>query len=152
MSRDPELRTAGPLRVAGFTTRTNNARERTEEGSIGALWAKYVAWAGENTLGAAPVGVYCDYETDHNGDYTLLVGHPIGDDDAPTGLTVVEVPRADYLVFRGEGGIPACVISAWQRVWAYFDDTAPHVRAYSIDFEQYDEGCSVDVHVSVRPR
>ncbi len=65
MHTEPELRTAGPLHVAGFVTRASHE----DPSSIGGLWQTFSARAGEADIAAAPLGVYHDYESDYRGAY-----------------------------------------------------------------------------------
>jgi predicted transcriptional regulator YdeE len=138
--------------VAGFVTRTTNAEEMAGAGRIGAVWQEFSGRSSEHSAFCAPVGLYHDYESDHTGAYSLLVGNPLEREAAPPpGWTVVEVPRAEYLVFRADGDPPASIVSAWQLIWAFFEESAPYVRAYTFDFERFD-ATGADIHIAVVPR
>ena len=152
MTQEPELRTAGPLRVAGFVTRTSNPDELSGAGRIGALWQTFHQRAGEFPESPCPIAVYHDYESDHLGPYSLLVGCPAPEGaSAPEGAEVIEVPRAEYMVFLvPEGEMPFTLIATWQRIWDYFEEDGPYRRTFTRDFEQY--GDTIEVHVAVAAR
>ena len=102
---------------------------------------------------AVSVSVYTEYESDHLGKYTVLVGSPV---TASLGqyadFEVIEVHDASFLLFTARGEMPVALVEAWQRIWAYFDGEAPYERAFTADFEIHhqDQPARVDVYVAVR--
>jgi len=101
---------------------------------------------------AVTVSVYTEYESDHLGKYTVLVGSPV---TASLGqyaeYEVTEVPDGSFLLFTARGQMPVALVETWQQIWAYFEGDVPYERAYSADFEIHhqDQPDRVDVYVAV---
>jgi len=152
MSQQFELRSSGPLRVAGFRARTSNGAEMSGTGKIGGLWQQFQERSGESGFEAAPVAVYHDYESDHNGEYSLLVGVPLPESSAPpAGWQVVDVPARDYLVFPVQSGpMPEVLIATWMAVWSHFEKASEFERAYTTDLERH--GATTEIHIAVTSR
>lgn len=142
------MRELGPFRVAGFLTRASNA----DPSNIGTLWQTFGQRAGELDSQAAPHAVYHDYESDHTGPYSLLVGLPVEDGvELPDGWVTVDIPGATYDVFDvPEGPMPDMLIQTWQRIWAHFDGGSPTERTHTFDFERY--SATTEIFVAVRSR
>jgi predicted transcriptional regulator YdeE len=126
------------LMVAGLGVRTNNNNEMNPEtAKIGQLWDDY---QDKNILGktfnkankSSMYGVYSDYESDVNGDYTVTVAVEV---TKPKNAIIIKDQR--YLVFSKEGELPEIVIECWKDVWEYFEKDSEYERAYTIDFENY---------------
>lgn len=144
-------------RFVGISCRTTNAAERdSATGKIPALYERFFA---EGVAGQIPdcrdasgiFGVYSNYESDHNGAYTLTVACETElDEAAPAGLDVIDVAAGDYLVFEEAGELPGAVQGLWQRIWTYFDASAEHRRAFTVDFEVYsDEVPGVRIYIAL---
>lgn len=151
------------MKIAGMQVRTSNAQEASEAGKIPGLWQQYMQQSvGERTPGkvnpVVTIALYTDYESDVNGEYTLVIGAEVENPDAVSqveGLTLHTVPAAKYLVFTTEKGpFGEVVIAAWQRIWAYFEQSEVK-RAYTGDFEWYDERswnpneAIVDIYIAI---
>jgi predicted transcriptional regulator YdeE len=142
----PTTRTLAAFNVAGIARRVSNARPE----EFGQLWREFFAGGGANQIpGRASddlYAVYLDYESDHNGPYTMIIGCeiPVGA-TLPGALVARTVPAATYAVFDASGPQPASVIAVWQQVWS-----APLARTYSGDFDHYRGPEQVEVHVAVR--
>jgi predicted transcriptional regulator YdeE len=96
--------------------------------------------------------VYTAYESDHTGEYSLVVGAAVHSAaDVPDALVSVILPSATYLVFTAEGPMPDALIRTWMDIWRYFSDNVQYRRAYTADFERYDkrEPARVDVYVAL---
>lgn len=146
-----ELRT--PREVTGLTVRTSNASERDPAtAALPGLWARFFAAAasGAGTPPAEVFSVYAEYESDVNGEYTVVVGREAG--RSVSGERTIRIPAGRYVVFTSSGEMPAAVIAGWQQVWAYFDRPGAPQRAYTTDFEYYDpsEPSTLRIHVAVR--
>jgi len=146
------------FRVAGRSARTSGAAEAgLSQSRIPGLWEAHWTHGGSSEIphamdGAVSVSVYTDYESDHLGKYTVLVGSPVtAAPSSDAGLHVVDVPDASFLLFTARGNMPVALVETWQRIWAFFDDDCPYDRAYSADFEIHhqDEPDRVDVYVAV---
>jgi predicted transcriptional regulator YdeE len=141
----------------GIGVRTRNADEMDPQSAkIPALWGRFfgegiAAQIAKEPAHALVAGVYCEYESDHSGAYSLIAG-VIADERAPvpSGMRKIVIPRGSYLVFRGRGEMPSVVVETWRAVWRHFADPAHGERACAVDFELYPGPNAVDVHVSVR--
>lgn len=138
--------------IAGLSVRTNNANERhPETAKIAGLHQTFVQQAKvKYEKGACLYGVYYQYESDHRGDFSVLVGAEPDMLESNAELTKTLLPAGDYLVFSGEGEMPQVVIAVWEKIWRYFaDDTCVHTRAYSVDFECYTSETKVDIYIAI---
>ena len=130
--------------VIGIAARTNNAKEAGPDGVIPRQWQKYfhdgVADKIQDKLDSNTYAVYTDYESDHNGDYTFIIGAKVKPGTTPPeDMTVVNVPGGHYAVLTTEKGPVQQVIPAtWARVFQ-LEDSGELRRAYKTDFELYDQ-------------
>jgi len=148
--------------MAGLATRTNNAAELSGKGKIGSVWESFLqpgmAARIPNKIGVDLIAVYSDYETDHTGHYTYLLGLPISSTEAqPRTLTVKHVPAGRYAVFTSNRGpIVKVVQETWQRIWSMSEKELGGKRAFRSDYEIYDqrsadpENAQIDVYVGLR--
>jgi predicted transcriptional regulator YdeE len=153
----PTLVTHEGMTVLGIDATTTNAAEGDPaKARIPKLWARFYA---EDVLSklprkrppVLPVGVYTDYESDHNGQYRILAGAAVEEGAAvPEGVGRAAVPGGKYLMFRGEGQMPAVVVQTWMSVWHYFAESRDHVRAYTADFELYRGPEAVEIYIAVK--
>jgi predicted transcriptional regulator YdeE len=132
------------LVVVGIQARISN-REEMNPGTarIPALWARWANLAADlpprthETLYA----VYSDYESDHLGAYSLTIGHALTPEtEAPPEMARVVVPSGRYaVVTTRRGAMPGIVREAWQRVWTASEAELGGRRAFTVDYEVYDE-------------
>ncbi|HWO08975.1 MAG TPA: effector binding domain-containing protein [Polyangiaceae bacterium] len=121
--------------VIGRALRTSPERAASD---IPDFWRRFVQEA-PGTIGAPNAdlyAVYCDYETDHRGPYTLVLGYRgEGTAEVPPGMRRVRVPFGQYASFAAKGD-PAQVI--WS-TWAHVNTEWPqrHRRRYIADYERY---------------
>jgi predicted transcriptional regulator YdeE len=133
-----------PLTVIGIAARTDNAKESTANGIIPKQWQKFfsegIAATIPNASSPTFYGVYSDYASDHNGEYTYVIGQAVKDGTAaPNGLVVKQIPAGKYAVFTTQVGPFAKVIpDAWQRIFK-LEEEGKLKRAYKTDFEIYDQ-------------
>lgn len=123
---------------------------------IGALWGRFMA---EGLLRRIPdrpddhtiVAAYTDYESDHTGEYTLLLGAPTRDTaEPPDGMVRRTFAAQTYARIQATGPIPQVVQQTWQSVY-----TSPLPRAFTADFERYDvrnmgEHAQLELHLALR--
>ena len=148
--------------IAGLTTRTNNAHEMSGKGKIGNVWQTFLEPSLvakiPNKVGVDLIAVYTDYETDHTGHYTYLLGLPISSAESlPASLTVKHITPGRYAVFSSsKGPITQVVPEIWQRIWSMSPEELGGKRAFQTDFEIYDqraanpENAQIDVYVGLR--
>ena len=111
--------------------------------SIGKLWARfYQEGMGEQIPGridpSTTLGVYTNYEDDHTGAYTLLIGVEVERlDEVPDGMKGIAIPAADYLVFPAHGPLPDAITETWSQIWNWFSDDKWLRRSYISDIEIY---------------
>ncbi|HXM36877.1 MAG TPA: GyrI-like domain-containing protein [Pyrinomonadaceae bacterium] len=144
------------FRVGGINVRTANRNEASPETArLGTLWGRFfqegIPGKVADRVPDSPVyGVYSDYESDVNGQYSVTAGMQI--EPSATGgdsFTHVDVASGEYLVFEGKGPIPQVVIETWKTVWDYFAEAREFKRAYTTDFELYKGMDEVAIHISV---
>ena len=147
--------------VVGITARTNNAQEMSGNGKIGDIWQTFLQPSLvakiPNKIGVDPIAVYTDYETDHTGHYTYLLGLPASPVEAlPANLTVKYIPAGRYAVFSSDRGpLRQVVPEIWQRIWSMSPEELGGMRSFKTDFEIYDqraadpENAQIDVYVGL---
>ena len=137
--------------INGLSIRTNNANEMNlEKAKIGNLWQslndKVVI---DYKNGNREFGVYYNYESDANGDFSVLAGSDQSDDK--NSLDKVSISAGKYLVFEAKGEIPKVVIDTWGEIWDYFSkEDVEYERLYTTDFEYYKNGSEVEVCIAVK--
>jgi predicted transcriptional regulator YdeE len=135
----------GAFLVVGLRTRTTNRIEAIPEmARISPLWQKFYADKISDRipfrLADSPeiVAVYFDYESDHRGQYSLIVGHKVSTlDNAPREMGGVAVREGRYVRFPVEGPMPAALVETWQAIWQFFELSSDYERAYTTDYEIY---------------
>jgi predicted transcriptional regulator YdeE len=143
--------------VVGVAARTTNRAEAdSETARIPAVWQRFFSEQERIRNRREPevvIAVYTAYESDHTGEYSVIVGAEVSAATVvPQGLVSVAVPPGRYLVFTAEGGMPAALINTWIEIWEYFARTSKYQRAYSADFERHDRNrpSAVDIYVALR--
>lgn len=135
------------IKIVGIACRTDNASEMSPDNAkIGAIVAKYMqegtASKVQNALNPyITYSIYTDYESDHTGKYTYVIGTQVSSfDGQPEDLTCITIPAQNYVRFtNGPGSMPIVCIEAWQRIWQMNSEDFNGDRAYKADFEVYDE-------------
>jgi len=103
--------------------------------------------------GARVYGVYYNYESDANGEFSVLSG---ADSVASSAieLETITLTSGKYMVFEGKGEMPQAIINAWGEIWTYFSDenisNSSHQRAYTTDFEYYLSENEFEIYISVK--
>jgi len=147
---EPTRQRIEAFQVAGLTVRTTNREEAAPASArIGALWGRFFD---EQTYESTPhrtpdariYGVYSAYASDANGAFDVSVGVAVSD-----GADSVAIEAGDYLVFDAQGEMPQMVISAWQRIWHYFEQHPRIVRRFRSDFEAYEGPDKVAIHIGI---
>lgn len=143
--------------VAGYEVRTSNVAEANPQtAKIPPLWEKIERGALEALIPkrlakGKPFVVYHNYQSNHQGPYSLLVGYQvIGQDDVPMGLSGLNVPAGRYLMFTAEGPKPGSVAQAWHRIQYYFEQPGALQRAYTFDYEVHDNTQRVSIFVAIK--
>ncbi|MDN3582688.1 GyrI-like domain-containing protein [Mucilaginibacter flavus] len=140
--------------LQGISVRTTNENGQAAK-DIGELWGRFMAdnvqEKIEDRITDSVYCIYTDYESDHTGPYTAVLGHPVSSmDNMPAGLIGVAVPASEYVRYIASGRLPDCVGEAWQEIW-----NTPLNRTYKADFDvwgpkaQNPENAEVDIYVGV---
>jgi len=140
--------------LEGISVRTTNQNGQSAK-DIGKLWGRFmddnVLMQIEDRITDEIYCVYTDYEGDHTGFYTAVLGCKVSSlDNIPEGLISLIVPAADYVKYVAKGRLPDCVAEAWQNVWG-----SDLNRKYIADFDvwgakaQDPEDAEVDIYVGV---
>ncbi|RIH89923.1 Integron-associated effector binding protein [Meiothermus luteus] len=142
--------------VAGYAVRTAHSAEADpSRARLPGLWAQLEGGALELALPrrlakGKPFVVYHDYDADQDR-CTMLVGYQVrGLEDVPDGLAALNVPSGRYLMFTAQGPQPQTARRAWVEVEAYFRQPHAPRRAYSFDFEVYENHLRASIFVAVR--
>ncbi|HEV2916296.1 MAG TPA: GyrI-like domain-containing protein [Candidatus Babeliales bacterium] len=156
---DEDLKVEKAFDVIGISARTTNNAEFSGAGVIASLWQRFFS---ENIIAKIPnkvdtsiLAVYCDYQNNKNGEYTILIGMRVTSiKDIPEGLVSYHVPEQSYKIFPTKPGVVwAEVVEIWKTIWALEDQGLFH-RAYKVDYELYDELSSnpnngiAEIHIS----
>ncbi|HEY9000170.1 MAG TPA: effector binding domain-containing protein [Mucilaginibacter sp.] len=126
--------------VTGIAVRTTNQDGRSQT-DIGNLWTKFMSanMAGQITarLSDDIYCVYTDYENDHTGWYTAVLGCRIESPDDSDGMFTALIPKGSYRLYKPSGKFPECVTNAWREIWK----DCPS-RSYIADYDLYKAGAS----------
>lgn len=148
--------------VVGIAARTGNAKEMTPDGVIGKQWGRLMQEGLlakiPNKADKNPVAVYTDYASDHNGEYTYVLGARVtSDSEVPAGMVAKKIPAGKYAVFTSEKGPAAKVVpEIWMKINSLPRTALGGDRVYGADFEIYDERAAdpqnsqVDVWVGIK--
>ena len=121
----------------GISVRTNNLNGAAGQ-DIPALWGKFM---GEGIVQKIPNKVseevlcmYTDYVSDHNSDYTTILGCKVSSlENIPEGMVGKSIEGGNYEKVIAKGNLNQGVIfQAWNSIWQKDWD-----RKYAADFEIY---------------
>ena len=134
------------FRVVGVPLRTSNARGE----EIGALFGRFFAGNMlaqiQGKLGDGAIALYTDYESDHTGLFTIVLGAIVSRADrVPPGMIARGVPAQRYALIESRGDMPSALKATWSEVWS-----SDLPRSFGVDFDLYVGSDAVDVHVALR--
>jgi CubicO group peptidase (beta-lactamase class C family)/predicted transcriptional regulator YdeE len=159
---NPKVVSQDGFTVIGITARTTNAKEMTPDGVIGKQWMRIFQ---EGVLGKIPnkadasiIAIYTDYASDHNGEYTYLLGARVTSDaEVPEGMVAKKISGGKFAVFTSDKGpAPQVVPATWMKINSLPQNAVGGDRLYRADYEIYDErardpqNLQVDVYVGIR--
>ncbi|MBV1925354.1 MAG: GyrI-like domain-containing protein [Dokdonia sp.] len=125
--------------VVGIKVRTSNAPGHADQ-QIPALWSRFmeegIAHKLPNKVDETIYAVYTDYEGDHTGPYTTLIGYRVDNlDHIDESLSVKMIPASTYAQFTAKGNlVGGAVIDTWMEIWK-----TKLQRTYTADLEVYGE-------------
>ncbi|MBI3006646.1 MAG: effector binding domain-containing protein [Ignavibacteriales bacterium] len=152
----PRITHRNESKIIGVEVRTSNEFEKQESSArIPLAWKRF--HEKKNRIPGRKseksyFGVYTSYQTDHNGEYSLLAAAEVNAlDSVPDGMAAKIVPAGKYLVFAAKGPMPQAVVTAWAQIWKYFSNGSQFKRAYTVDLEVYDESKDneAEIHVAI---
>src|SRR5579863_1860919 len=140
--------------VSGIEVRTTNEKGQARK-DIGELWKKFMSEGIRDKIpGKLSEDVYCvytDYETDHTGWYTAVIGCKVSEPEINTGWFSALVPKGTYRIYKPEGKFPDCVANTWMQIWENGAD-----RNYLVDYDLYKAGANsfeeteTEIHIGVK--
>ena len=125
--------------IIGVAVRTTNENQQAAQ-DIGALWNRFMS---EGILDKIPnkidhtiYAIYTDYESDHTGAYTTILGCKVSSvNEIPEGMITKEIAQGMYQKFIAKGDLTKnAVVDAWMNIW-----NANLKKSYTTDFEVYGE-------------
>jgi len=159
---NPKVVERGAFTVVGIAARTSNAREMTADGIISKQWGRLMQEGLlakiANRVDRNIVAVYTDYASDHNGEYTYVLGAGVkSDDDVPAGMVAKKIPAGKFAVFTSAKGATVKVVpETWMKINSLPQSAVGGDRVYRADYEIYDERAAdpaysqVDVYVGIK--
>lgn len=150
-----ELSVQEAFYITGIAVRTTNQNGQSQR-DIGDVWTRFISedlkQNIDNRLSDDIYCVYTNYETDHTGFYTAVLGckvsspKPIRED-----FTAIILPGGKYEVYSLAGKFPDNVSEAWQRIW-----NGDSNRVYTADYDLYSanpktfEDTKVKIYLAVK--
>jgi len=145
--------------IVGWEVRTTNQDEMDPaKAKIPGVWKRVYKenLAGQIVEAKEPgvmLGAYTRYQSDTGGPYSLIVGAEVADlENVPQGMAGITVLAQEYMIFTSCGDVPQSVIDGWGAVWKYFAEHTALTRAFTTDFERYDNSKPgvVEIYIAVR--
>ncbi|AQZ69846.1 transcriptional regulator, AraC family [[Actinomadura] parvosata subsp. kistnae] len=142
------------LLVVGFAVRTTNVDEMDPaRAKLPVLWQRAGApGAFAHVPGRVDENLYAvltDYESDHHGAYTQIVGTAVRTvPRLPEGMVAVRVPGGQSLKLEVRGPLPQALVEAWQSVWKHTESGGTPPRAFTTDLEVHHPD-GVDLYIAV---
>ena len=140
-------------KAAGISTRTNNNSPEMAD-KIGALWQNFfgsgIFQSINNKVNSHTLGLYYNYESDDNGDYTMSTCCEISDENnQPEGVEIIHIPEGKYAKFELKGPMDTIISDFWKEFW-----TMDINRAYTFDYEEYlnsdPQNCEVNIYIALK--
>ncbi len=140
--------------VSGIEVRTTNENGRARK-DIGDLWTRFMTDGLQYKIpGKLSEDVYCvytDYETDHTGWYTAVIGCRVSEPEIDTVWFTALVPAGNFRIYQPKGKFPDCVADTWMQIWQ--DGVT---RNYLADYDLYKAGAKsfeeteTEIHIGVK--
>lgn len=139
MDNEEQFQATTTLAILGPALRTSPERAAQD---IPGFWQKFLSEGWLERLprrqdDAAVYAVYCEYERDHTGPYTMILGVAVNNDEAsaPAGARRVQIPTGRYARFGAKGDPAQVIWRAWQHINS--DWMERNQRRYAADYERY---------------
>src|SRR5262245_52991449 len=122
------------LIVLGLSARVVPGAEARE---IPALWQRFLSSPHDPSRDV--YAIYCDYERDFRGPYTMVIGQPASPSaDVPPDRRRVRIPFGPYARTHAEGHPAQALWQAWTFINTSWPDRTR--RRYIADYERYAPG------------
>lgn len=138
--------------INGISVRTTNENEMSpDKARITSLWQTFDSKVSvDYKNGKRVYGIYYNYESDANGEFTVLAGTDQIDTSSEE-LKKIKILPGKYLVFEAKGEMPQVVIDTWGKIWNYFsNEESEYQRTYTTDFEYYKNQNEIEVCIAVK--
>ena len=127
--------------IVGISVRTSNQNGQSKK-DIDELWFKFMD---DNLIKHIPdrasndvYCVYTDYETDHTGKYTAVLGCKVNSlININNSFTAVAISAGKYQVYSLKNKLSEVISAAWQQIWE-----SDINRKYTADFDLYCSGAN----------
>lgn len=138
--------------VAGFSARTNNSSP--EMGTvIGGLWQKLYLPENFSEItdrkNEKALGIYTDYSSDEQGDYTVMAAFEVKSDAPQAGFELRKIPAGRYAKFIVKGNMHSAVRDFWEKLWGMGLE-----RSFVCDFEEYQnadpENAEIHIYIGLK--
>lgn len=139
--------------VIGVTARTKNTDENMPT-IIGGLWNSFyqdgIHSQITNKKNDKALGIYSDYSSDMNGEYSVTVACEVSNVESTPEKTVsMIIPAGNYAKFVVHGHMQQAVADFWSKLWQMDLD-----RSYTYDFEEYQdssvENAEIHIYISLK--
>ncbi|MGP4041212.1 GyrI-like domain-containing protein [Gracilibacillus sp. D59] len=130
------------MRIELLTSiRTNNFNDEQMMEKIQNMWKEaYRRLEGKNDT---VYGVYYDYESDFEGDYSIGVGI----ENVENGNMLIS-DQANYNVYKVASSEEEGILRTWQKIWG-LEESGELERAYTVDFEKYLPNGEIEIHIAI---
>jgi predicted transcriptional regulator YdeE len=143
---EPQVVQVAEILVMGMEVRTTQQQElNPQTAKIPQLWNRFLTEQIWQDIPEAiePVvfyGVYTDCALQPLGTYSLIVARAVSSiDNPPENMVGVVIPAGQYLRFSVLGRSPQALQQTWRQIWQYFSAQTRYHRAFTTDFERYDD-------------
>ena len=145
-----------PFHLIGFSVRTTNKDAQAAK-DIPLLWDKLMTEnlpaKISNKMSNEIYSLYTEYESDHTGYYTAMLGCKVENiDNIPEGMVAKSFEGGDYLSITAKGDLDqGLIVNEWAKIWGMELD-----RAFTADFEIYGEkamnrnDAEVDILIAIK--
>lgn len=140
-------------KVIGVTARTKNS-DADMPAIIGGLWNSFyqegIYSQITNKQNDKALGIYSDYSSDMNGEYSVTVACEVSNVDViPTNAVSKVISAGKYAKFIVHGHMQHAVAAFWGELWQMDLD-----RSYTYDFEEYQdcsmEDAEIHIYISIK--
>jgi len=101
---------------------------------------------------------YTNYESNEYGAYDYFFGQEVSSfENVPADLAKLIIPASTFVKFTTSAGpMPLVIVNAWQEIWKMSPQDLGGQRAYTVDFERYDERATdqantiADIYIGIK--